>query len=236
MNNKWLVVFGANSGMAVAIARRFAMEGWCLHLASRDIIALEREANHIALRFDVKTKIYFFDALDFNSHESLFKELYPVPEGAIVAFGTMQGNIPTLAATNYTGAANILEIVANEFETRKQGFIVGISSVAGDRGRQSNYIYGSAKAGFTAYLSGLRQRLYPFEIPVLTVKPGFTTTKMTSGMNLPCFLTTTPARIAEAVYRAVEKQRDVIYCKRIWRWIMFIIVHIPVFLFKRMKL
>jgi short-subunit dehydrogenase len=236
MNNKWLVVFGANSDMAVAIARRFAEAGWCLHLASRDTAALEREANHIALRFGVEAKGHHFDALDFNSHENFYKGLNPAPDGAIAAFGTMQGDIPTLAATNYTGAANILEIVANEFEVRKQGFIVGISSVAGDRGRQSNYIYGSAKAGLTAYLSGLRQRLYASGISVLTVKPGFTATKMTAGMDLPARLTTTPDKIAEAVYRAVIKRKDVIYLKRIWRWIMFTIIHIPVVVFKRMKL
>jgi len=126
--------------------------------------------------------------------------------------------------------------VYNDFEKRKSGFIIGISSVAGDRGRKSNYIYGSAKAALTAYLSGLRNRLYVANVHVLTVKPGFVATKMTEGMDLPEKLTAQPEAVAEDIYRAQQKNKNVLYTKWIWRWVMLIIKVIPEWKFKRMSI
>jgi len=138
--------------------------------------------------------------------------------------------------TNYTGVVSLFNIIANDFEKRKSGFIVGISSVAGDRGRKSNYIYGSAKAAFTAYLSGLRNRLYDAQVHVLTVKPGFVSTKMTEGMDLPEKLTAQPEEVAEDIYKAQQKGKNVLYTKWIWRWMMLIIRSIPEFQFKKMSI
>jgi len=135
--------------------------------------------------------------------------------------------------TNYAGVVSLLNIIANDFEKRKNGFIVGISSVAGDRGRKSNYIYGSAKAALTTYLSGLRNRLYDANVQVLTVKPGFVATKMTEGMALPEKLTAQPEEVAEDIYKAQQKGRNVLYTKWMWRWVMLIIKSIPEFLFKK---
>jgi short-subunit dehydrogenase len=138
--------------------------------------------------------------------------------------------------TNYTGAVSILDIAAADFETRGAGAIIGISSVAGDRGRGSNYHYGSAKAGFTAYLSGLRNRLASKGVHVLTVKPGFVHTRMTEELDLPGAVTATPDQVARAVVNAAEKKRNVIYTLWMWQFIMLIIRHIPEPLFKKLKL
>ena len=119
---------------------------------------------------------------------------------------------------------------------RKKGTIVGISSVAGERGRQSNYLYGSAKAGFTAYLSGLRNRLFHKGVHVVTVQPGFVYTSMTENLKLPALLTAKPEDVADAVYQRCKKKKNIIYVKWFWRWIMLIIKIIPEFMFKKLKL
>ena len=137
---------------------------------------------------------------------------------------------------NYVGAVSILNIIAAKYVEAGKGVIVGISSVAGERGRQSNFFYGSAKAGFTAYLSGLRNRLFPKNVHVLTVKPGFVATKMTENMVTPKPVTATPDEVANAIYTAVEKKKNVIYVKWMWRWIMLIIRSIPESMFKKLKL
>jgi decaprenylphospho-beta-D-erythro-pentofuranosid-2-ulose 2-reductase len=142
----------------------------------------------------------------------------------------------TIINTNYTGAVSILNVIARYYEQKGEGVIVGISSVAGLRGRQSNYLYGSAKAGFTAYLSGLRNKLYHKGVHVVTVQPGFVYTKMTEDLKLPKMLTAKPAEVADAVYSAVIKKKDVIYVKWFWKYIMLMIRNVPEFVFKKMKL
>ena len=113
------------------------------------------------------------------------------------------------------------------------GCLVGISSVAGDRGRASNYVYGSAKAGFTAFLSGLRNRLAKQNVHVVTVKPGFVNTSMTEGMDLPAKLTAEPEEVANAIVKSVEKSRDIIYVRPVWQLVMAIIRNIPERIFKK---
>jgi short-subunit dehydrogenase len=138
--------------------------------------------------------------------------------------------------SNFTGAVSILDRIANQYAAEKKGVIVGISSVAGERGRQSNYHYGSAKAGFTAYLSGLRNRLFHNNVHVVTVQPGFTYTRMTENMKLPKLLTGHPVQVADSVYNAVQKKRNVVYVKWMWRWIMLVIRSLPEQVFKKMKM
>jgi short-subunit dehydrogenase len=148
-------------------------------------------------------------------------------------------NIPdaeTIMRTNYLGPALLLEEVAMRMEQRGNGVIIGISSVAGDRGRASNYPYGSAKAGFTAFLSGLRARLFGKGVHVITVKPGFVRTRMTEGMRLPGLLTADPQEVAEAIIKAQIRHRNIIYVRPVWRWIMLAIAHVPEMLFKRLPL
>jgi decaprenylphospho-beta-D-erythro-pentofuranosid-2-ulose 2-reductase len=137
--------------------------------------------------------------------------------------------------TNFTGSALALNILANHFEQKRRGFICGISSVAGDRGRQSNYLYGSAKGGLTIYLQGLRNRLYHSGVHVITVKPGFVDTRMVFGKaKLP--LVATPQAVARDIYLAVKKRKNVVYVPWFWRYIMSMVGSIPEGLFKRLKM
>lgn len=240
-----LLVLGATSDMAIAIAKKFAAEGYRLQLAARNVSRLSRLQADLSISRGVECSLHEFDAEAVNTHAAFFSALPEQPDITICVFGYL-GNQPLgqsdwtechhILQINYVGAVAILNLVANAYEAQGKGTIVGISSVAGERGRQSNYLYGSAKAGFTAYLSGLRNRLFKNNVHVLTVQPGFVYTRMTEGMPLPKLLTATPEIVAGAVYHAVVKKKNVIYVKWFWRWIMLIIKSIPEFMFKKMKL
>ena len=243
--NPWLLILGANSDMAIACAKRYAQAGYNLYLASRNIAELEKTATDLRVRAEVEVKTLFFDARDFTSHNNFYKKLAIKPEGVILAFGMMHEQkiaqqdfsfAQDMIEANYTGAVSILEKIADDFEQRKSGFIVALSSVAGDRGRESNYIYGSTKAALTAYLSGLRHRLVKSNISVLTVKPGFVATKMTAQLDLPDKLTAQPEQVAESIFKAVKNKKSTIYVKPIWQFIMLIIVFLPNFIFHKTKL
>jgi hypothetical protein len=138
--------------------------------------------------------------------------------------------------TNYTGAVSILNVIARQYINLKKGNIIGISSVAGDRGRASKLIYASSKAAFSVYLSGLRNLCFKHHVHVMTVKPGFVYTKMTENQQLPKAITSTPTEVAGIIYNAYIKKKNVIYVKWFWKYIMLIIQGIPEFMFKNMKL
>jgi len=240
---KNVLILGATSDMAQAIAKKYAAEGWSLTLAALEPDLLELIASDLRVRSKMNIQALEFDALDFSSHRNFYESLETKPDAVICVFGYMgdqmlaRTDIDEASKTiniNFTGAVSILNIVAADFENRGSGSIIGISSVAGDRGRQSNYIYGSAKAGFTAYLSGLRNRLAKSGVHVMTVKPGFCRTKMTENLELPAALTATPEQVANAVFKGLEKKRNTVYTLWMWRWIMLIIRHIPEAIFKKM--
>ena len=240
-----VLILGAASDMAVAIANRFAASGYQLQLAARAPGRLKPLQADLHIRFNCTSSLHDFDAADTASHQSFFQQLPVAPDVVITVFGYMTENETAVdnwaeaektIMVNYTGAVSVLNIAGRQFSANKSGVIVGISSVAGERGRQSNYIYGSAKAGFTAYLSGLRNRLIQDNVHVVTVKPGFVYTKMTENMKLPALLTATPAQIADGVFAAVTKKKNVVYIKWMWRWVMLIIKMIPEFIFKKLKL
>lgn len=240
-----VLIVGAKSDIAKAVAREYATHGYDLILAARNVDELEAFALDITIRYDNAVVLKEFDLVDFASHRAFYEGLSQKPLGVVVAAGYMVEQSTaqdewcealTTINVNYTGAVSILNSIANDFEHRKRGFIIGISSVAGDRGRKTNYIYGSAKAGFSAYLSGLRNRLSGVGVHVLTVKPGFVATKMTQGMKLPKTLTATPAEVAHAIFIAQQKGKDILYTKWIWNSIMMIIKSIPESLFKKMAL
>jgi decaprenylphospho-beta-D-erythro-pentofuranosid-2-ulose 2-reductase len=242
---KCVLILGASSDIAKAAARQYARKGATLFLAGRNEETLQGLARDLSIRHNVIAKFVPFDADDIGSHASFYKSISPVPDVVVCAFGylgdqeTAQSNwdeCNRIIQANYTGAVSILNIIANDMEARKSGAIVGVSSVAGDRGRQSNYIYGSAKAGFTAYLSGLRNRLFKSGVHVVTVKPGFVDTKMTNGLKLPAPLTAKPEQVAAKMIRAVENKSNEIYVLWMWRWVMMIIKSIPEGIFKKLKL
>lgn len=231
--------------MAVAIARKFASKGYDVQLAARNEGRLDAMKSDLSVRFKVSGTTHAFDALDFNSHEAFVQQLPSLPDVTVCVFGYLGEHEKAIEnwdestriiSSNYTGAVSILNILSRLYSIRRAGTIVGISSVAGDRGRQSNYLYGSAKAGFTTYLSGLRNRLFHQGVHVVTVKPGFVYTKMTENLKLPPMLTATPEQVADAVYAGVAGKKNVVYVKWFWRWIMLIICSIPEFLFKKLKL
>lgn len=234
----YVLIVGAKSDIAKATAREYAKHGYDLYLAARNVSELETFANDIKIRFDRKVKCIELDILDYISHKSVYDGLEEKPLGIISAVGYLGELSETqkIIDTNYTGVVHLINIIANDFEQRKSGFIVAISSVAGDRGRKSNYIYGSAKAALTTYLSGLRNKLYAANVHVLTVKPGFVATKMTEGMDLPDKLTAKPEDVAKDIYKAQQNGKNVLYTKWIWKWIMLIIKTIPEFQFKKMNL
>jgi short-subunit dehydrogenase len=231
--------------MAVAIARKFAAAKYDIQLAGRHTAALIPQQQDLQVRYGVTATTHSFDATDFSSHAGFYAGLPVQPDITVCVFGYLgdqekaQQDWPEAAAiinTNYTGAVSILNIVAESYAARQQGAIVGISSVAGERGRQSNYIYGSAKAGFTAYLSGLRNRLFRVGVHVMSVQPGFVNTRMTQHLTLPPLLTAQPDQVAQAVFNAVKKQKNVLYVKWHWKYIMLIIKSIPEGIFKKLSL
>jgi len=242
----FVLILGANSDIARAIADKFAREkGAHLCLASRDTDDLERLAKDIEVRYRTRAQVARFDALDYASHRPFYQNLDPKPDTAIVAFGYL-GNQSRAQAdfdearriveTNFLGCVSILEIIAEDFEARGRGTILAISSVAGERGRQSNYMYGSAKSALTTYLSGLRNRLCRRNVRVITVLPGFVRSKMTEGLSFPKILSAVPAETADDVFRAFKTGADVVYTKWFWRWIMTIIRMLPEGMFKKMRL
>jgi decaprenylphospho-beta-D-erythro-pentofuranosid-2-ulose 2-reductase len=240
-----VLILGASSDIAVAMAAKFAAGGYDIQLAARNSSRLIPLRSDLAIRYDISCSVHEFDATDFNGHAAFFNTLLPLPDITICVFGLLGdqqravsdwSECEKILHVNYTGAVSILNVVANHYTAQGKGLIAGVSSVAGERGRQSNYLYGSAKAGFTAYLSGLRNRLFHHNVHVLTIKPGFVYTRMTDGMPLPPLLTATPEKVAGNVYKAILKKKNVIYVKGSWRWIMLVIKTIPEFLFKKLKL
>jgi short-subunit dehydrogenase len=240
-----VLILGASSDMAVAIARKFASEGYSITLAGRNPDRLKSLEADLKVRYRANAYCVRFDALDLPSHENFYQSLPEEPNIVICVFGLLGDQkeaertwkaCEEILQSNFIGAVSILNIVANDFEQKKKGVIVGISSVAGDRGRQSNYFYGSAKAGFTSYLSGLRNRLHHAGAHVLTVKPGFVRTKMIENLKTPGPLTATPKQVAENIFKAVRSRKDSIYVLPLWSPIMMIIRNIPEGIFKKMKL
>ena len=245
MSKGSILVLGGASDIGLAIAHRFAKEGFDVQLAARRPEELDRAKTDMELRYRVAVSLHAFDAVAFHAHEHFMAGLPKLPNVAVSVVGLLgdqRENETDLDAAvrvmraNYEGPATIVSVIANLFEARGSGTIIGVSSVAGDRGRATNYVYGSAKAGFTAFLSGLRNRLAKKGVHVMTVKPGFVATRMTEGMKLPPALTATPEAVADQIYSGFLKGKDVIYTKSVWRLVMAIITSIPEGIFKKLKI
>ncbi len=241
---KHLLILGANSDIAEQVAYQAAQEKTNLTLCGRHIEKLKALQSDIQARYEIEVFINQFDANDLDSHQNFYKNLSEKPDAVLCAFGILgeqekaqkDTSWQNIIQTNFTGVVSILNIIANDFEEKKHGFIAAISSVAGDRGRQSNYFYGAAKAALTTYLSGLRNRMYQHNVSVLTVKPGFVKTKMIDGLETPGMLTADPAKLAKAILIGMNKRKNIIYYKAEWSLIMKIIKSIPENIFKKMKL
>ena len=241
-----VLILGATSAIARGTAAAFAARGDNLYLASRDLDELKRIAADLHVRYGVMVHYGLFDAEATATHAAFFQnviqEMHEL-SGVVLAFGLLGDQqaardfnvAERIIASNFTGAVSILSICANHFEPLKRGFIIGISSVAGDRGRQSNYVYGAAKGALSLYLQGLRNRLFASGVRVITIKPGFVDTAMTFGLP-GLFLVALPQEIGKQIVQTLSKSADVVYLPCFWRYIMLIIKHIPEPIFKRMKM
>jgi len=246
---KSVVLLGATSPIARASGWAFGRDGYDVVTGARDGDENERIAQDIAVRYGVNAYAEPFDALDFDSHPDYVaaceQHLGALPTGVVLYFGYMaeqavaQDDFEAARRTidvNLTAAISILEQFARRFEERGGGFMGIVSSVAGDRGRKSNYIYGAAKAGLSTYAQGLRNRLFGAGVTVTTIKPGFVDTPMTYGLPLPGPLVASPETAGEAIYRAVAAGKHVAYVPFFWRYIMLIIRSIPEWQFKKMNI
>lgn len=240
-----VLILGATSDIGMAIASKFASEKYDIVLAARNPEQLKPLEKDVHIRFGVNCHSIVFDALQYSSHAGFFESIQLKPETSICVFGILENenlafddwNVSQrMIDTNYTGAVSILNIIAKYYISQKNGTIIGISSVAGDRGRASKLIYASAKAAFTTYLSGLRNKCFKENVHVMTVQPGFVYTRMTENEALPKLITSTPSQVAEIIFKAYLKKKNIIYVKWFWRYIMLIINCIPEFQFKKMKL
>ena len=238
------MVVGATGDIGRAIARRLGGDGWELQLAARDLGQLEAQARDLRLRGST-VSMYQCDVLKEDAGATLLDALSVMPDVAICVVGLLGEQSDAeqdwraaerIMRTNYVGPALLMGELANRFEQRRSGVLVGISSIAGERGRRANYIYGSAKSGFSAFLSGLRNRLWRSGVHVVTVNPGFVRTRMTDHLDLPALLTVDAEQVADRVAVAIEKSRDVIYVGRRWRVVAFVLRAIPERLFKRLTL
>lgn len=244
-STKTILILGGTSDIGRATAKAFAARGWAVQLSGRDPATLTREAQDIAGRAPVAVTSHILDALDTASFPAFADALPVLPDVVVSVIGLLGDQVrgesdfhhaTLIMRSNYEGPALLLELFAGFFAQRGTGTLVGVSSVAGDRGRASNYIYGSSKAGFTAFLSGLRNRMAKRGVHVISVKPGFVRTKMTQSMKLSAALTANPSEVAEAIYSGTMKKKNVIYVRPVWFFIMTVICSIPESVFKKLNL
>lgn len=240
-----VLIVGGRSDIGLALAHRFAAAGHPVQLAARKAAELAAQKADIEVRHGVTVTLHELDILAPGSFAGFVEGLPALPGIAICVVGLLgeqpvsEKDLDAAALTmrsNFEGPSLLTGLLANAFEQRGSGTLVGISSVAGERGRASNYVYGSAKAGYTAFLSGLRNRLAKKGVHVLTVLPGFVATRMTEGMDLPKRLTASPQEVAEAIFKAVAAGRNVLYVKPVWWLVMSIIRAVPERVFKGMKI
>ncbi|MFT4523929.1 MAG: decaprenylphospho-beta-D-erythro-pentofuranosid-2-ulose 2-reductase [Bacteroidia bacterium] len=235
------LILGATSDVAISFAEQ-CPTGSKVILCARNSSRLDSVAKHLKITKEITAEIIEFDLLD-NSGPGDMLEAAKESDVVLVAWGILESSNTEkgkarleIIDANFRNQIPIIEEIADQFEKRGSGVIAGMSSVAGLRGRASNYLYGSAKAGMIAYLSGLRNRLTPSGVHVVTIIPGFMRTKMTAELNLPGPLTAEPKVAARIIHKAIQKKKNVAYVTPIWWLIMLIIRNIPEFIFKKLKL
>lgn len=242
-----VLLLGATSAISRALAHELCSGGDSLFLAGRDPEELERLAADLTLRHEVPVKTGVLEATDFDSHARFLTQVVSDLkglDGIVCALGSL-GNQPedswdsararTLVDVNLTSAVSLLSLGVEAIRARGNGFVVGLSSVAGDRGRQSNYVYGAAKGGFSLFLDGLRNRLEREGIRVYTVKLGFVDTAMTWGKK-GLFLVASPQKVARSLNRMLKRPSGIYYIPSFWRPLMLVIRLIPDRIFKRLSM
>ncbi len=245
---KKVLIIGGTSAIARATALNFAKNGADLYLADINLSRLEEVHKDLrALSGGANISIGEFPLADVNIHKDLFdavlKELGEI-DAILIAHGTLpaQEEIQNdnLAVTeqiniNFTSVVSLATVAAAYFEQKGKGCIAAISSVAGDRGRQSNYVYGAAKGGISLFLQGMRNRLAKKDIAVVAIKPGFVDTPMTANMpKNPLY--SSPEKVGKAIFEAMNSGKDIVYVPGFWRMIMTVIKILPESIFKKLSL
>ncbi len=248
MTAKRIALFGATSAIAAALARIYASEGAELVLIGRSTEALEQLATDLKIRGAADCKTVVTDLGDAGNADNAAGKAWSAAGGldaAVIAFGALPDQAKAAADSgamiraidvNFTAPAALASALAGRFESAGSGTIVILSSIAGDRGRASNYVYGSAKAGLQAFASGLRHRLYKAKVNVLDVRPGFVISPMTAGLDRSGPLWSRPERVAADIRRAIDAGKGVLYTPWWWFWIMLVIRALPRFVFHRSSL
>jgi decaprenylphospho-beta-D-erythro-pentofuranosid-2-ulose 2-reductase len=251
MNN--MLIIGATSGIAIAYARLKAKENAAFFLVARDEQKLTQTAQDLITRGANSVSTFVLDINQLQEHQKLIAQCQQQLGNidiALIAYGslpnqkTCQDNTAMAMqefTTNGTSTIALLNELANVFEKQQQkkqhsGTIAVITSVAGDRGRPSNYLYGSAKAAVSTFCEGLRARLFKVGVHLLDIRPGFVDTPMTQGLNLPKLLLATPEAVAIDIDKAIRKQKNVLYTPWFWRWILLIVRMIPQSIYKKLHL
>lgn len=242
-----MLIIGATSAIAQAVARRFAADGATLFLIARHPDKLNAVAEDLRVRGAQAVDTAVLEVLNYDQHRAVIQHVVERQgrlDVVLIAHGTLPDQKACEASfehtqrefeTNALSVMSLLTHIANYFEGEKRGTIAVIASVAGDRGRQSNYVYGAAKGAVSLFMQGLRNRLAPAGVHVLTIKPGFVDTPMTSECEKG-FLWAQPDRVARDIQHAIEKKKDIAYVPPFWRYIMLVIGAIPEFVFKRLHL
>lgn len=245
---KNILIIGANSAIASACARIWASRGASLVLVGRDVDKLEAQAADLTVRGATKVGIWPMDATELAAHGPMLdaaQEVLGTLDCALIAHGTLPDQTACEAdaalslrefTTNCTSVIALLTHLANRFEAQAHGTIGVITSVAGDRGRPSNYVYGSAKAAVSTFCEGLRARLFRAGVRLTDIRPGFVATPMTAGLPLPAALVAQPDDVARRIVAGLEKGTDVLYAPAFWTLIMAVIRAIPRPVFKRLSL
>jgi short-subunit dehydrogenase len=242
-----ILIIGATSAIAHETAKCFAHDGATLFLVARSQERLDDVANDLKVRGAKRVDTYTLDLADLGRHQELLDTAISSLgslDMLLIAHGTLgdqkrceQSVEETMQelTNNFLSVVSLLTLSANYFEQQKRGVIAVISSVAGDRGRQSNYVYGTAKAGVTTFMQGLRNRLAKSNVTVLTIKPGTVDTPMTASLKKG-LLFASARSVGEGIYNAIRKRRDVVYLPTYWAIIMFIVRSIPERIFKRLSM
>ncbi len=242
---KYVLIIGAKNGLGIELARLYARNKYNLYLAGRSITDIQDEANYLESTFGIKVTLCDLDVTDFSSHQKFYDNMVIKPIGVIYvagyypdphkALGDWKESSNTINV-NYAGAVSLLNIISKEFDHYQSGFIIGISSVSGLRGRAKNYIYGSSKAALITYLSGLRNKLDKSKVTVLTVISGYVKTKNSAKEQSLRLLVINPKDLATKIYNAQQNNKSIIYSSLIWRVVMFFIRILPESIFKKINI
>lgn len=243
-----IFIIGATSAIAIACARLWAAQQAAFFLVARNADKLEQTKADLLVLGASEVHSFVLDINQLDQHSQIleqgFQSLGQV-DIVLIATGTLPDqyaceqdvNIALQEfAVNGLSVISLLTHLANRMEQQGKGTIAVISSVAGDRGRASNYLYGTAKAAVSTFCEGLRARLFKQGVHLLTIKPGFVATPMTKGLPLPALLVATPEKVASDIVNAVQRKTDVLYTPWFWQYIMLIIRLLPQAVFKRLKL